>query len=136
MVNCWKTFGVRRLVAALVVTPVSDFDYQSGDKSPHSKRPLVFGGMVGGGKTATCWSPLLETPGPSGIRDHHFLLADIPDLVRTVIRQRYHSGSIAGKAGKSHRRCPVIERREPGGKAGSKLPNLNPACATRREKTI
>ena len=33
----FKSFGVRRLVAALLVTPVSDFDYQSGDKSPHSK---------------------------------------------------------------------------------------------------
>src|SRR5687767_13296243 len=40
-----KAFGVRRLVAALAVKPVSDFDYQSGDKSPHSKRPMVFGGM-------------------------------------------------------------------------------------------
>src|SRR5688572_21129233 len=33
-----EAFGVRRLVAAFVVTPVSNFDYQSGDKSPHSKR--------------------------------------------------------------------------------------------------
>src|SRR5688500_8106228 len=40
-----RAFGVRRLVAALVVTPVSNLDYQSGDKSPHSKRPMVFGGM-------------------------------------------------------------------------------------------
>src|SRR5687768_5260170 len=36
-----KAFGVRRLVAALVVKSADWRHYQSGDKSPHSKRAAV-----------------------------------------------------------------------------------------------
>ena len=45
--------------AALEVTAVSNLDYQSGDKSPHSKRPVLFG-------APSRWLILAEDPANAG----------------------------------------------------------------------